>query len=604
MCGIIGIVGRDNVSNLLLDGLKKLEYRGYDSAGIAVLESGDLEILKEEGKITNLEKLIKKNPTNSKIGIGHTRWATHGKPTVDNAHPHFSDKVAIVHNGIIENYQELKNDLLKEGVSFKSETDSEVIVWIITKYLNKGFTPEKAVEKTLKKLRGSYALAMLFTDYPDMLLGAKNGSPLCVGYTKDDGMFLGSDAIALSSLTDTICYLEDGDVIKLDKNKVEIKDKFGRIIHRKIKTVSVAQEIEKNDYEYYMLKEIFEQPKSIEKTLAYLYDKNRNFKEKIPDFSNIKKITLIGCGTAFLAGSVAKYWFEKLCNISVEIDVASEFRYREPYLEKGNVALFLSQSGETADTLAALRYCKEKEQKIISIVNTKGSTIDRESDFSLYTQAGTEIGVASTKAFTAQLLTLISFVIELARSKKLLKDEKALEIIKSLETIPALIKTILKESDKIKTLATEISKSKGVLFLGRGTSFSIAQEGALKLKELSYMYAEAYAAGEMKHGPIALIDEKMPVVVIAPYNKLFEKTVSNIEEVLARKGKVILFSDEKGCDLLKDKVSYSFEIPNSNFYIEPILSAIPMQLLAYHVAYLKGNDIDKPRNLAKSVTVE
>ena len=604
MCGIVGVIGRKNAPELLLESLKKLEYRGYDSAGIALLSNGNLEILKEKGRIENLEKVLKENTVETDIGIGHTRWATHGKATTENAHPHFTDKVAVVHNGIIENYKELRQELMERRYSFRSETDTEVIAWLLTDYLNKGYTPERAVKKTISKLKGSYALAIIFTGYPDLMIGARNGSPLGVGYTTGEGMFLGSDAVALSSFTDTVCYLEDGDIVTLTKEKAIIENKHGLHAHRKIKKISVADEIDKNGYEHYMLKEIFEQPKAIEKTLASLYDEKGVFKKELPDFSEMRKILLIGCGTSYYAALVAKYWFEKLCRITVETDVGSEFRYRDPHLEKGNAALFMSQSGETADTLAALKYCKEKDQKIISIVNTEGSSIDRESDFSLYTQAGVEIGVASTKAFTTQLIVLLCFAIELGKANGKLSKEEGEKILQTLQTLPEKLTEIFQQVETIKSLAKEIEKSRGVLYLARGINYPIAMEGALKLKELSYMYAEAYAAGEMKHGPIALIDSMMPVVVIAPYNNLFEKTVSNIEEVRARGGKVILVSDKKGCEELKGKVFGAIEIPQGDFYLDPILSVIPMQLLSYDVSLIKGNDIDKPRNLAKSVTVE
>jgi len=601
MCGIIGIVGKSNVDSLLIEGLKKLEYRGYDSSGIAVIENNDFNILKEKGKIKELEKLQLKNPSLSSIGIGHTRWATHGKVTVDNAHPHFSDKVALVHNGIIENYQELRNELEGKGYVFQTETDTESIVWLITDFMNQGFTPYHSVKNAIARLDGSFALAILFKEYDNLIIGARRGSPLAVGYG-EECMFIGSDAIALSPFTDTICYLNDGDVVQLTSEKILIEDEHGRLVSRKIKKIEgLNQSSSKGDFDHYMLKEIFEQPSVIQDNIQRLFYDNKPIDINL---SSVRKVTMIACGTSYYAALVGKYWLEKFCPVDIETDVASEFRYRTPYMEENNIALFLSQSGETADTLAALRYCKQRGQKIVSIINVPDSTIARESDHVIYMNAGVEIGVASTKAFVAQLLSLIHFIIELSKSKSSISSSCVADILKSLEDAPKLIESILSQRELIKTIATEVKDSKSFLYLGRGVSYPIAMEGALKIKEISYISAESYAAGEMKHGPIALIDEQVPVIVIAPYNHLFEKTASNIAEVKARHGKVILITDEKGKACLCDQVDHIIEIPSSDFFVEPILSVVPIQLLAYYVALLKGNDVDMPRNLAKSVTVE
>ncbi|MBN2779502.1 MAG: glutamine--fructose-6-phosphate transaminase (isomerizing) [Alphaproteobacteria bacterium] len=614
MCGIVGIIGKPNVEKELLKGLKKLEYRGYDSAGMAFLDKdGGLRILKETGKIVNLEEVVLAQDIESTVGIGHTRWATHGAPNRDNAHPHFTDKLALVHNGIIENYKELRVELSAKGYPFRSETDTEVIAWLVTDYLNQGLKEFNAVEKAVARLKGAYALAIIFNRCPDLIIGARQGSPLAIGYG-EDAMYLGSDALALSSYTDTLCYLEEGDLFFMKKRGAKIKDKHGRWVARKIKTLDLAQaDSDKGDFDHYMLKEIFEQTQTIKKTVDYVFD----LKKKTPkdlkdilgfpaeiDFRSLKKITLVACGTSYYACCVAKYWIEHLAPISIEIDVASEFRYRTPFMEEGGLAVFISQSGETADTLAALRYCKKYGQKILSIVNVPESTIDRESDVSLFTQAGPEIGVASTKAFTNQLVILLWLAVKIAFEKNVLKEEKQDKLIQTLKDLPGLIEEGLQDSKKLEVIASKITHAKTALYLGRGISYPIAMEGALKLKEISYIHAEAYAAGEMKHGPIALVDESVPVVCFAPFNQLFEKTASNIEEIIARKANVILISDKEGLDAMGDKIENRIEIPKTNIFSEPFLTVLPAQIFAYYVAVLKENNVDQPRNLAKSVTVE
>ncbi len=607
MCGIVGIVSSKPVSKEIFDSLKLLEYRGYDSAGIATLVNGKICKVKAEGKLDNLGRELNKRKLEGHTGIGHTRWATHGKPNEKNAHPHTTDKVAVVHNGIIENFSELRKELEKAGHVFYSETDTEVIPQLITFYMNKKNSPEEAVEKTLTRLKGAFAIAAIFTGHDNLLIGARRGSPLAIGYGHNE-MFLGSDAIALSPFTKKISYLEDGDMVILSNQKSEILDDGLKPVHRQIKSVSLdSVKVGKENYKHFMLKEIHEQVTVTATTLEQYYNHAKG-EVILPnlsfDLKDIRKVTIIACGTSYYAGMVAKYWIEKTARIPVEIDVASEFRYRRPKMTSKGLAIFISQSGETADTLAALRYAKRKKQKIISIVNVPESTIARESDVVLRTYAGPEIGVASTKAFTNQLTVLACLTITLAIARNKLTHEEGNAILHGLSELPSKMAEILMEEGKYQEIAKYLKNARDIIYIGRGTSYAIALEGALKLKEISYIHAEANAAGELKHGSIALIDNKVPVIVIAPSDRLFEKTASNAEEVAARKGKIIMITDKKGAKNLNKVAFKTIMIPNTNFFTAPILYALPVQLLAYYVALLKKRDIDQPRNLAKSVTVE
>jgi glucosamine--fructose-6-phosphate aminotransferase (isomerizing) len=607
MCGIVGIVSHQDVSKTVIEGLKRLEYRGYDSAGVATINNGGVDRRRASGKLINLDDEVQSNPLSGNIGIGHTRWATHGLPNTINAHPHATDKVAVVHNGIIENYQNLKHELISNGVQFESETDTEVIVQLITYYMNDGINPHDAVNKTLDRLEGAYALAIIFAGEDNLMIGARQGTPLAVGYG-DNEMFLASDSYALAPMTNKIAFLEDGDRVVLNRDGVEIRDLSGNIAERRIRisAQSVAM-TGKGDYRHFMLKEIYEQPAVISDTLKGLIHNDKVIigSEILNALKNTPRLTLIACGTAYYACVVAKYWFEQIARIPCEIDVASEFRYREAPMPKDGVALFVSQSGETLDTLEALRYCKSQGQKILSIVNTIESTIERESDYCLHTKAGPEIAVASTKATTCQLTTLACLTLAAAVERNVINDQGVESMINALQKIPAMAAQILNHDDEIAGLAADIKNAEYVLYLGRGSLFPIAMEGALKLKEVSYITSEGLAAGEMKHGPIALIDETVPVVVLAPSNDpLFEKTVGNISETVARNGQVLLFSDKKGVKHLFNKTKWSVGLDEIHPFTAPILYAIPMQLLAYHVAVCKGTDVDQPRNLAKSVTVE
>ena len=608
MCGIVGIIGREPVAGHLVEALKRLEYRGYDSAGVATLDHGALGRRRAEGKLAALEKRLAKEPLAGNIGIGHTRWATHGKPTENNAHPHSTDRVAVAHNGIIENFRELRERLIKSGAKFGSETDTEVVAHLVTEEMKQGKPPVEAVAAALKQLRGAFALAFLFAGEDDLMIGARKGSPLAIGYG-DGEMYLGSDAIALAPFTDTISYLEDGDWAVMTHKGVEIRDEQGARVERAvIKSTASAQMVDKGNHKHFMAKEIHEQPEVVGHTLAHYIDMTTEriaLPGKLPfDWKQLKRLSLSGCGTAFYAGLVAKYWFERFAKLPVEIDIASEFRYREAPLEKGDLAIFISQSGETADTLATLRYAKQHQQHVLSVVNVPTSTIARESDVVMPTLAGPEIGVASTKAFTCQLAVLACLAIAAGRARGELSAEDEQKLVHALIEVPRLMAEALKLEPQIERLAQDLAKVRDVLYLGRGTSFPIALEGALKLKEISYIHAEGYAAGELKHGPIALIDTTMPVIVIAPYDRVFEKTASNMQEVAARGGRIILVTDPKGAKEAPVDSTEIIVLPDMASTVTPLVYAIPVQLIAYHTAAAIGTDVDQPRNLAKSVTVE
>lgn len=606
MCGIVGILADRKVSDLLLDGLQRLEYRGYDSAGIATLVNGKIETRRASGKLANLCEKLAQNPLNGTVGIGHTRWATHGRPTEDNAHPHATEKVAVVHNGIIENHKQLREELEAKNHRFTSETDTETIVHLLTDFLDNGASPQEATRKTLARLEGAFAIAIIFAGQNNMLVGARRGSPLAVGFGEME-MYLGSDALALAPLTNQICYLEEGDWVVLTPGKANIFDQNGNPQNRKIhQTALSGAMIGKGQYRHYMLKEIFEQPAVVGDTLAALTTAQGNIAlPEMPfDWRDISRISIIGCGTAYYAGLVAKYWFEQLARMPVDIDIASEFRYREAPMDARGITLAISQSGETADTLAAMVYAKKLQQKIIAVVNVPQSSIARQADIVVPTLAGPEIGVASTKAFTTQLAVLACLAIGAGLARGALSADRATEIITALREIPTHQNAILREEYKFQELAQHLSEAKGMLYLGRGLLYPLAMEGALKLKEISYIHAEGYPAGELKHGPIALIDENMPIAVLAPHDALFEKTVSNIQEVSARGGKVILISDANGHTKSGIKPFWHFTVPHTDPAVSPLLYAMPIQLMAYYTALAKGTDVDQPRNLAKSVTVE
>ncbi|MGE3333154.1 MAG: glutamine--fructose-6-phosphate transaminase (isomerizing) [Rhodospirillaceae bacterium] len=607
MCGIIGIIGRENAAEHLIDGLRRLEYRGYDSAGVATLTNGAIERRRASGKIANLAAQVARAPLAGTTGIGHTRWATHGVPSDTNAHPHSNGRVAVVHNGIIENFQELRSELEKKGHKFTSDTDTEVVVHLITENLDQGLKAEDAVQKALPRLQGAFALAILIAGRDDILIGARRGSPLAVGYGNGE-MYLGSDAMALAPMTQRITYLEDDDWALISRDKVEIRDGNGQKVERPIKqTALTGALIGKGEYRHYMLKEIYEQPQVLGDTLRALFNPAERSLTLPPmpfELAKIERITAVACGTAYYACLVAKYWIEQLARVAVDTDVGSEYRYREPPLTPGGLGIFVSQSGETADTLAPLRFCKSQKQNILSVVNSPESAIARESDVVVPTLAGPEIGVASTKAFTTQLMSLACFAICLARAKGAIDSKREAQLSTALAEVPSRAAEVLQLDDHIRAIAEDLMQARDVLYLGRGASYPIALEGALKLKEISYIHAEGYAAGEMKHGPIALIDEHVPVVVIAPSDNLFDKTLSNIEQVVARGGKVILISDEEGIRRTGKNAMHSICLPKMDPFVVPIIAAIPIQLLAYHTAVLKGTDVDQPRNLAKSVTVE
>jgi glucosamine--fructose-6-phosphate aminotransferase (isomerizing) len=606
MCGIVGVLGKGPVAEQLVDALKRLEYRGYDSAGVATVENGHLGRRRAEGKLRNLEQRLKSSPLYGDTGIGHTRWATHGKPVEANAHPHMTEQVSVVHNGIIENFRELKEELIAEGAEFTSDTDTEVIAHLITRELKTGSDPVRAVYNTLKRLEGAFALAMIFRGYDDLMIVARQGSPLAIGYG-DGEMFVGSDAIALAPFTDAIAYLEDGDWAVLTRKGVAIRDRSGKAVERPVtRSQATAFVVDKGNHRHFMAKETYEQPEVIGHTLAAYVDLAAN-RVDMPalrfDFANLRRLSLSACGTAFYACLVAKYWFERWARLPVDVDIASEFRYRETTLDEGGAALFVSQSGETADTLATLRYCRAQGQHIVSVVNVRESSIARESDCVLPTLAGPEIGVASTKAFTCQLTVLACLAIAAGKARGFIGPALEAELVQALAEVPRHMATVLRDERPYETLAHRLSKARDVLYLGRGSSFPIALEGALKLKEISYIHAEGYAAGELKHGPIALIDEKMPVIVIAPRDDLFDKTVSNMQEVAARGGQIVLVSDadpaSTGC-----AISTHLAVPPVHRFVTPLVYAVPVQLIAYHTAVFMGTDVDQPRNLAKSVTVE
>lgn len=607
MCGIIGIVGKEDVADRLVDGLRRMEYRGYDSAGVCTVEGGQLIRRRASGKLVNLVKELAGNPAPGLVGIAHTRWATHGAPTTSNAHPHATQQLALVHNGIIENFKVLRDELIARGRVFESETDSEVVAHLISEKVEAGLSPAEAVKASLPELRGAFALAIAFREHPDMLIGARLGSPLVVGYG-DGETYLGSDALALAPLTQRITYLEEGDWVIVRREGAEIFDKDNQPVKRPVVASGAsAAAVEKGNYRHFMQKEIYEQPTVVAQTLqSYIrqVDESVALPQIDFDLSAIRRVTIVACGTSYYAGLVAKYWFEQFARLPVDIDVASEFRYRDPVLEAGGLAIFISQSGETADTLAALRHCKAEGQTIAVVVNVPTSTMAREADLLLPTHAGPEIGVASTKAFTCQLAVLAALAAHLAVKRGRMSREEERDVVKQLIETPAQLNAALAHDDEIAAMAHLIAPARDVLYLGRGQDYPLALEGALKLKEISYIHAEGYAAGEMKHGPIALIDEQVPVIVLAPSGPLFEKTVSNMQEVRARGGKIVLISDAEGLAEAGEGCIATIEMPKVHPLIAPLVYAVPVQLLAYHVACAKGTDVDQPRNLAKSVTVE
>ncbi len=606
MCGIVGILAERPVADLLVDGLRRLEYRGYDSAGVATLVDGVITTRRAVGKLQNLADRLQQEPLPGTVGIGHTRWATHGRPSEDNAHPHFSDRVAVVHNGIIENHRALRAELEAKQHRFKSETDTETIAHLITDYLQQGMTPQAATATALKRLEGAFAIGIIFAGHPNLLIGARRGSPLALGYG-DQEMYLGSDALALAPLTNCISYLEEGDWIELTPGKAVVHDANDQVVERKIHQTNLSGAmIGKGQYRHFMLKEIFEQPAVIGDTLASLVTAdNKMALPDLPfDWATVPRLTIVACGTAYYAGMVAKYWFEQLAHLPVEVDIASEFRYREAPLPQGGVTLAVSQSGETADTLAAISYAKKQGQKILAVVNVPQSSIARQADAVVPTLAGPEIGVASTKAYTTQLTVLLCLAVAAGVARGKLDAKRAAAILQAVREVPAQLNAVLRDEHKIQELAHHLAEARDVLYLARGALYPLALEGALKLKEISYIHAEGYPAGELKHGPIALIDEFMPVVVLAPHDALFEKTASNVQEVVARGGKVVLFSDAEGQAKIGTKPFWSMALPASDPVVAPLLYAVPVQLLAYYTALAKGTDVDQPRNLAKSVTVE
>jgi glutamine---fructose-6-phosphate transaminase (isomerizing) len=608
MCGIVGVLGQGAAAPLLVDALKRLEYRGYDSSGIATLENGHLTRIRAEGKLRNLATKLQDEPLKGTIGIGHTRWATHGRPTENNAHPHATDKLAVVHNGIIENFRELREELTQDGCVFVSETDTEVVAHLVTREMRTTNDPIKAVAAILPRLHGAFALGFIFEGQDDLLIGARRGAPLAIGYGEGE-MYLGSDALALAPFTDTLTYLEEGDWVVLTRNSAQFYNEQNQpVTRKKQKTQAGAFLVDKGNHRHFMAKEIHEQPEVIGRTLAHYLDMV-GLKVRLPfdlpfDFAAINRLSISACGTAYLAGLTAKYWFERFARLPVEIDVASEFRYREAPLSKGDLSLFISQSGETADTLASLRYAKSCGQHIMSVVNVPTSTIARESDCVAGTLAGPEIGVASTKAFTCQLAVLACLAIAAGRARGTLSEADEHRLVQELIHVPGLVAEATKNEAAIAEIAHHLAKSRDVLYLGRGTSYPLALEGALKLKELSYIHAEGYAAGELKHGPIALIDEDMPIIVITPKDSTFEKTVSNMQEVAARGGRIIVIGEAGTARDAGLKAEASIDMAAMPPDFSAIVYAVPVQLLAYHTAYAMGKDVDQPRNLAKSVTVE
>ena len=607
MCGIVGVLGQHQAAPILVEALKRLEYRGYDSAGIATINNGKLEIRRAVGKLVNLSDLLVHEPLAGKSGIGHTRWATHGVPSTKNAHPHQAGSVAVVHNGIVENFKELREELAQLGIPYKTDTDTETVALLAQYHLSQGDSPRVAAQKTVVRLEGAFALAFLFHGEEDLMITARKGSPLAIGHG-DGEMYVGSDAIALAPLTDRITYLDEGDFAVLTRKSVEITDKNGALANRETRTIAIdSARVDKAGYKHFMAKEIAEQPSVLKNTLQnYIIADGTNI--ELPandiDLASIERLTMVACGTAFYAALTAKYWFEKIARVPVEVDVASEFRYREPPVAPGTSALFVSQSGETADTLAALRYMISQNATIISVVNVPESSIARESDLVLPLHAGVEIGVASTKAFTAQLTVLALLAIKVAYAKGVISEAQYRAYISDINRIPGLVSQALGIDTAVQKVARKLATAQDVIFLGRGAMYPIAMEGALKLKEISYIHAEGYPSGELKHGPIALIDKKIPVVVLAPMDSLFEKSVSNMQEVMARSGKVLLLSCQNGLNAASDGTWSTLTMPATPELIAPILYAIPAQLLAYHTAVAKGTDADQPRNLAKSVTVE
>ena len=606
MCGIIGVLGQHEVAPTLVEALRRLEYRGYDSAGIATVNNGVLDRRRAVGKLVNLSDLLVHEPLAGKSGIGHTRWATHGSPTTDNAHPHQAGPVAVVHNGIIENFRELREELAGYGINFVTETDTETVALLTQHYMESGLSPADAAEKTISRLDGAFALAFLFHGEEDLMIAARKGSPLAIGHGSKE-MYIGSDAIALAPLTNRITYLEEGDRAVLTRDSLLIWDNAGHQVGREMRVIEIdTAKVDKAGFDHYMAKEITEQP-AVVGAAVINYLPAGGDQIALPggniDFSKIERLSMIACGTAFYACLTAKYWFEKLARIPVEVDVASEFRYREPPIPKQTAALFVSQSGETADTLAALRYCAGKADKILSVTNVAESSIARESDQTYPIFAGVEIGVASTKAFTCQLTVLLSLALKAAQDRGTMSETELKDAANAMRSAPGLLNVALEQSDAIKHHARKLSQARDILFLGRGLMYPLAHEGALKLKEISYIHAEAYASGELKHGPIALIDKKVPVVVLAPSDELYDKSISNMQEVMARSGKVLLISDRKGLKIAGD-VWGEIVMPECDPLITPIIYSIPAQLLAYHTAVAKGTDVDQPRNLAKSVTVE
>ena len=608
MCGIVGILGKEPVADNIVEALRRLEYRGYDSAGVATLTPAGIERRRAVGKLKNLSGLLAREPLGGTSGIGHTRWATHGGVTETNAHPHAVGDVVVVHNGIIENFRVLKDELITEGAVFVTQTDTEVVAHLLSRELKRGSAPRQAVQAVLARLQGAFALAILFKGENDLMIAARNGPPLAIGHGHGE-MFVGSDAIALSPFTNRITYLEDGDWAVLTHNSVEIFDLDGKSLQRPMSfSQASTMLVDKGNHRHFMAKEIAEQPEVIGHTLAEYVDLSERtvrIPQSLPfDFADLDRITITACGTASYAGLAAKYWFEKIARLPTEVDIASEFRYREAPLPKNGLAIVISQSGETADTLAALRYCKQQGQHTLAIVNVPESTIARESELVFRTFAGPEIGVASTKAFTCQLTALACLAILAGRLRGTLSLEQEKELVGALIMAPRQMTEILKDEKHIAAVARDVAGARDVLFLGRGINYPIALEGALKLKEISYIHAEGYAAGELKHGPIALIDENVPVIVIAPHDELYDKTISNMEEVAARGGKIVLLTDDHGVKDNGDRAFQTIRVPKANPFISPLLYAVPVQLLAYHAAVFIGTDVDQPRNLAKSVTVE
>ncbi|WP_298933081.1 glutamine--fructose-6-phosphate transaminase (isomerizing) [uncultured Ruegeria sp.] len=607
MCGIVGVLGQHEAAPILVEALKRLEYRGYDSAGIATVNDGALGRRRAVGKLVNLSDLLVHDPLPGKSGIGHTRWATHGAPSVNNAHPHKAGPVAVVHNGIVENYRELRSELAEHGIGFETETDTETVALMAEHFLKSGMSPVEAAFKTIDRLQGAFALAFLFDGQGDLIVAARKGSPLAIGHG-DGEMYVGSDAIALAPLTNKITYLEEGDRAVLTRTSLEIRNEVGELANREMRKIKLDHaRADKGEHKHFMAKEIAEQPVVVAEAIRS-YMPTGGDKVILPDtdldFTKLDRLTMVACGTAFYACLTAKYWFEQLAKMPVEVDIASEFRYREPPITDRTLALFVSQSGETADTLAALRYCDGRADKIVSVVNVPESSIARESDVALPIHAGVEIGVASTKAFTCQLSVLLMLALKAAADRGTLTDEEIADHAAALRGLPSVLNTALDQNRAIRKSAQRLSEARDVLFLGRGLMYPLAMEGALKLKEISYIHAEGYASGELKHGPIALIDKHMPVVVMAPRDAVFDKTVSNMQEVMARKGKVILVSDDDGIAEAEDGVWSTIRMPHIHPNLAPILYSVPAQLLAYHTAVAKGTDVDQPRNLAKSVTVE